>query len=68
MLARLLDNKFGHDVEFVNQEMIIFSDGQINNSEKLEKEFKRALELEELLDEKLDRFKMKTIGDMPTKL
>lgn len=68
VLARLLDNKFGHDVEFVNQEMIIFSDGQINNSEKLEKEFKRALELEELLDEKLDRFKMETIGDMPTKL
>ena len=68
VLASLLDNKFSHDVEFIDQEMIIFSDGQINNSEKLEKEFKRALELEELLDEKLDRFKMETIGDMPTKL
>ena len=68
VLASLLDNKFGHDVEFINQEMLIFSDEQINRSEELGKEFKRALELEDLLDEKLDKFKMETIGDMPTKL
>lgn len=68
VLASLLDNKFGHDVEFVNQEMLIFFEGQISNSEQLDKEFRRALDLEDLLDEKLDRFKTETIGDMPTLL
>lgn len=68
VLASLLDDKFGHDVEFVNQEMLIFFDGQIRNSEQLEREFKRALDLKDLLDEKLDRFKTETIGDMPTLL
>lgn len=68
VLASLLDNKFNHDVEFVNQEMLIFSDGRINNSEQLGNELRRALELEDLFDEKLDKFKMEKIGDMPTKL
>jgi len=68
VLASLLDNKFGHDVEFVNQEMLIFFYGQISDSEQLEREFKRALDLEDLLDEKLDRFKFEQIGDMPTRL
>lgn len=68
VLASLLDNKFNHDVEFINQEMLIFSDGWINTAEELAKEFKRALELEDLLDEKLDKFKMEIIGDMPTSL
>ena len=68
VLASLLDNKFGHDVEFVNQEMLIFFYGQISDPEQLEREFKRALDLEDLLDEKLDRFKFEQIGDMPTRL
>lgn len=68
VLVNLLDNKFGHDVEFVNQEMLIFSDGQISNSEQLDREFRRALDLEDLLDEKLDRFKTEIIGDMPISL
>lgn len=68
VLANLLDNKFGHDVEFVNQEMLLFFDGKISNSEQLDREFRRALDLEDLLDEKLDRFKTETIGDMPTLL
>lgn len=65
VLANLLDNGFTHDVEFVDQEMLIFTYGQLNNFEKLEKEFNRALELEDLLDEKLDKFKFQPIGDMP---
>lgn len=68
VLASLLDDKFGHDVEFVNQEMLIFFDGRISNFEQLDREFRRALDLEDLLDEKLDRFKTETIGDMPTSL
>lgn len=65
ILANLLDNGFSHDVEFINQEVLIFTYGQINTFEQLEKEFNRALEIENLLDEKLDKFKFKQIGDMP---
>ncbi|MEK7519619.1 MAG: hypothetical protein AAB581_00015 [Patescibacteria group bacterium] len=65
VLAKLLDNDFPHDIEFVNQEMLIFSAGRVQNFGQLEKEFKRALELEDILDEKLDRFKFQPIGDRP---
>jgi len=65
VLARLLDNGFAHDVEFVDQEVIIFADGRINTFDALEKEFDQALALEDMLDEKLDRFKFQPIGDMP---
>ncbi|KKP98840.1 MAG: hypothetical protein US71_C0002G0050 [Parcubacteria group bacterium GW2011_GWD2_38_12] len=65
VLANLLDNGFTHDVEFIDQEVLIFTYGQINKFEQLEKEFKRALELEDLLDEKLDKFKFQPIGNMP---
>lgn len=68
VLTSLLDGGFTYDIEFVNQEMLIFSEGQINNFEKLEKEFRRALELEDLFDEKLDKFKFQPIGDMPHSL
>lgn len=65
ILANLLDNGFPHDVEFINQEVLIFTNGQINDFNQLEKEFKRALGIEDLLDEKLDKFKFEKIGDMP---
>lgn len=65
ILARLLDDGFPHDVEFIEQEVVIFTDGRINTFETLEKEFHQALALEDLLDEKLDRSKFQPIGDMP---
>lgn len=65
VLAALLDNDFPHDVEFVDQEALIFTSGQIDSFEQLEKEFNRALEIEDMLDEKLDKFKFEKIGDMP---
>lgn len=68
VLMSLLDGGFTYDIEFVNQEMLIFTDGRIRDFEKLEKEFKRALELEDLFDEKLDKFKFQPIGDMPHSL
>lgn len=68
ILAKLLDNGFPHDVEFVNQEVLIFANGQINKFEQLEKEFNKALELEDLFDEKLDKFKFEKIGDMSHQL
>lgn len=64
VLAALLDNDFPHDVEFVDQEVLIFTSGQIDSFEQLEKEFNRALEIEDMLDEKLDKFKFEKIGDM----
>lgn len=65
VLAKILDNGFAHDIEFVEQEVLMFVDGVINDFEKLENTFNKALELEDLLDEKLDRFKFNTIGNMP---
>lgn len=68
VLYKLLDKKIAHDIEFVGQEMIIFIDGITNNFEKFEKEFNIAVGLEDLFDEKLDRFKFEKIGDMSHQL
>lgn len=68
VLSSLLDNGFPYDVEFVNHEMIIFTEGQISNFDELAREFNKALELEDLVDEKLDKFKYEQIGDMPSEL
>lgn len=65
ILAKLLDSDFHHDVEFVDREVLIFTEGRVDKFEKLEREFNLALELEDMLDEKLDRFKFQPIGDMP---
>ncbi len=65
VLVKLLDSGFAHDVEFVGSEMLIFISGRMNSFDELEKEFKMALEIEDLLDEKLDKFKFEKIGDMP---
>lgn len=64
VLSKLLDMKIVHDIEFVEQEMIIFANGVVSDFEKLEKEFNMAIELENLLDKKLDKFKFEKIGDM----
>lgn len=64
VLTRLLDGGFTYDIEFVDQEMLVFTDGLINNSEELIQKFNKALELEDLFDEKLDKFKFQPIGDM----
>lgn len=63
VLAKILDSKFNHDVEFVGQEIFMFVPGAIYRIGKFEEELNRALELEDLLDEKLDKFKFEKIGD-----
>ncbi len=68
VMVNLLDDKFSHDVEFVNSEVLIFTSGVMNSSKKLAEEFKKALEIEDLLDDKLDKFKFAAIGDMSHKL
>lgn len=64
VLAALLDGEFPYDIEFANQEVLIFSEGQITDSGMLWREFKRVLKIEDLFDEKLDRFKFQPIGDL----
>jgi len=68
ILASLLQNNFLYDVEFVNQEILVFADGQINNFDQLEKRFNDALTLNDLLAQKLDKFKFEKIGDLPSTL
>ena len=68
VLADLLDNGFIHDVEFIDKEMLIFTDGRIDNFEELRLKFDQVLELKSLLEKKLDRIKFQPIGDMPHSL
>lgn len=65
VLVKILDNSLTYEIEFVGQEVLMFADGVINDFEKLEKDFNMALQLEDLLDEKLDRVKFNKIGTMP---
>lgn len=64
ILAKLLDGGFTHDVELVDHELIMFVDGSTDSFKKLEKEFNKVIELEDLFDEKLDKFKFEKIGDI----
>lgn len=68
VLMSLLDDKFSYDVEFVNQEILVFADGEINNFDQLEKRFNEALNLNDLMSEKLDKFKFEPIGNLSSTL
>lgn len=68
IFTKLLDGGFNHDIELVDHELIMFVDGSIDNFKKLEKEFNKVMELEDLFDEKLDKFKFEQIGDMSHQL
>ena len=68
ILDKLLNNNYSYDIEFISQEMFVFLDERIRKFEQFEKMFNEVLELEDLLDEKLDNFKFEKIGDMPSVL
>lgn len=68
ILVKILEKEFSYDVEFIDQEILVFTDGQINNFENLEKKFNIALELRDILSQKLDKAKFEKIGDMPSVL
>ncbi|MBI5798674.1 MAG: hypothetical protein HZB10_01970 [Candidatus Yonathbacteria bacterium] len=68
IFIKLLDGGFTHDVELVDHEILMFVDGGTDNFEKLEKEFNRAMEIEDLFDEKLDKFRFEQIGDISPQL
>ena len=63
ILAYLLDNNFTYDIEFVEQEMLVFTEGPVYNFEEFESRFKQILGLKDLFEKKLDSFKFKQIGD-----
>jgi len=65
VLAALIDGDFKHDIEFIDSRMIIFRDKLIYDFNILESELRKALELEDLLDQTLDRVKFKPIGNRP---
>lgn len=68
ILTKLLDGGFTHDIELVDHELIMFVDESINSFKKLEIEFNKVMELEDLFDEKLDRFKFEKIGNISPQL
>jgi hypothetical protein len=68
VLAYFLDNGLYYDIEFVDQEMLVFTDKQINNIDDFEKKFNHIIGLKELFEKKLDTLKFEKIGDKPFNL
>lgn len=65
ILNDLLEIDFKHDVEFVNQELLVFIDGETNSLEKFNKEFEAAKKIRDLLSPTLNSIKFSPIGDRP---
>src|SRR3989344_3817322 len=65
ILAHLLDINFKYDIEFVDQEVLVFIDGEIDSLDKLEKEFEVAKKIRDLLAPTLNSIKFSPIGDRP---
>lgn len=63
ILIKLIDSDFPYDVEFVNQEILIFAE-RVKCFEQFERRFNRSLELQDLMYKKLDKFKFEQIGDI----
>lgn len=62
LLADLLDRGLQHDIEIVDQELLIFTAGYVKTVEALEREFADAIALAQRLAPKLDRFRFTPIG------
>ena len=65
LLKFLLDEKFPHDVEMVDAEVLIFRKYHVNTLKDLEKDFEAAKVLLKQIEKKLDRSKLYKIGDRP---
>jgi hypothetical protein len=65
VLERILKMGLMHDIELVEQELLIFMEGEIKNLEHLESEYTRAITLYRLFAPKLDKFKFTPIGSLP---
>jgi hypothetical protein len=65
VLQSLLGIDWPHDIELVDQELLIFRPGGVNNQKELEKEFSLATKLRNYLAPKLNRVRFNKIGDYP---
>lgn len=65
ILEHLLNIDFKYDIEFIDQEILIFIDGEIDSLEKLEHEFEAAKKIRDLLAPTLNSIKFSPIGDRP---
>lgn len=65
MLEFFLDEKWPHDIELVDQELLIFRKEFVNTKQELEMEFTEAQKLMRKLAPKLQQANFTPIGDMP---
>jgi|SRR3989344_1933595 len=65
LLAFILDSSLKHDVELVNQELLLYVPGKIDNLDELEKEFSEALTMANKFAPVLDSIQFQRIGDKP---
>jgi len=63
VLEHLLKANLEHDIEIVDQELLIFKQGCIERLEQLENEFVRAVDIAKLFAFVLDKIKLTQIGD-----
>lgn len=64
LLAQILDMKWKHDVELVQQKLYVFSERYITKREQLVEELSRLKTLTEYIAPKLDQSRLYTIGDL----
>lgn len=63
VMSHLLDTDFSWDIEFTNQQMLIFVDGHINSFEDFEKKFTKICGLVDMLSHTLDIITFEKIGN-----
>ncbi len=68
ILVKILDGKFIHDIELVDQRLFVFINKSIQDFQTFEQELEKAVELRNLFAERLNKFKFEKIGNKPSLL
>lgn len=68
ILAYLIDRQLPYDVELVNQEMLIYVKGQVNDLQQLEQDYARACDFAQRMAPTLDKMRFAEIPQHPSVL
>lgn len=68
IMAFLLENEVKHDMEFVDQEVLFFTEGALFKYADFQKVFAQCAKVADLLGAKLDKMKYQKIGDLSQNL
>ncbi len=68
IMAYLLENEISHDIEFVDQEVMFFTEGMLFKHEDFQKIFAQCAKVADLLGSRLDNMGCQKIGDLSQNL